>query len=96
MSVQVPIHDPLEDVSGEKVVYLQQKLWEFGLLPGFLLQSAHKATYVVLHGTTYSKSAVLVVGASGNPPLPIFGELDKIWIVGSYIYFETFSVTRNP
>jgi hypothetical protein len=80
----------LEEVSGEKLVYLQQKFKEFGLLPGFLLQSAHKATSVILHGTTYTKSAVLAVGASGNPPLPIFGEIHKIWIVGSYIYFETF------
>ena len=80
----------LQEVSGEKLVDLQQTFKEFGLLPGFKLQRAHKATSVLLHGTTYTKLAVLAVGVSGDPPLLMFGELHKIWIVGSYIYFETF------
>ena len=79
----------LREVDAEKLAYLQQKCQEFGLLPRFVLTSARKANSVVLYGTTYTKSAVLAVGVSGDPPLPIFGVVQRIWVVGSYIYFET-------
>ena len=79
----------LREVSAEKLTYLQQRFKEFGILPGIQLQKAHTATSVVLHGTTYKKPCILAVGVSGDPHLPLFGELQKIWVVGTYIYFET-------
>lgn len=66
------------------------KCKEFRLPPGDQWEKVYKATWLVLESTRYCKSATLAVGVNGDSPLPVFGQLEKIWVVNEFVYFKVF------
>ncbi len=78
----------LRDVKADELPVLQQRFTESGLLPGVQLAKVFSATWVVLNGTKFSKHAVIAVGVTNDPPLPVFGQLRQIWVVSKFVYFE--------
>ena len=74
--------------SGDHVKSLQEKFKEFGLLPGIKLEKVYTTSWIILHGTKYTKTAMLVVDVANEPLLPIFGQLKKIWLIDEFVSFE--------
>ena len=63
----------LQSVSEQKRSYLRNKFDESALLPGTEdLAGIHKTSWIILFGTKYCKECLIVIGCSGNPPIPIF------------------------
>lgn len=67
---------------------LRQKFQSCGLLPGIHIETAHRASWIILNGTKYSKGALIAIGVIGNPPLPEFRQLSQIWLIEGFFYFE--------
>ena len=74
--------------SGDHVKSLHEKFKEFGLLPGIKLEKVYTTSWIILHGTKYTKAAMLVLDVANDPLLPIFGQLKKIWLIDEFAYFE--------
>ena len=50
------------------------------------------ATLVVLNGTKFSKHAVIAVGVTNDPPLPVFGQFRQIWVVSKFVCFVLYEI----
>jgi hypothetical protein len=74
--------------STDQVKSLQEKFKEFGLLPDINLKQVYTTSWIILNGTKYTKTAILVMDVAGEPSLPIFGELKKIWVIDEFVYFQ--------
>ena len=63
----------------------------FGLLPGIKLGNdmpVYKVSWIILHGTKYTKTSVSAVDAERDPIMPVFGIILAIWLIKDYVYFE--------
>ena len=78
----------LRSVTAEKVDQLRGDLNCFGLLPGIILKTVYKISWIILYGTKYCKSGVIAVSVVGDPPYPEFGSIKEIWLISDYVYFE--------
>lgn len=67
---------------------LRAKLDQFGLLPGILLGSVYRASWVICHGTKFCKNGIFISRVDEESLLPIFGSVQQIWVVSDFIYFE--------
>lgn len=69
----------------------QTKLADAGILPGIDKDIIYSVNWVILYGTKYCKSAIVIVKVSDNL-LPVFGEISQFWCIRDYIYIEYFEL----
>ena len=77
----------LKESSKQTIERLRQMFDQFSLLPGINLDCACNVSWVTLHGTKYCKKANILVRISADS-LPEFGEINNIWIICDFVYFE--------
>lgn len=73
--------------SAEKL-FLREKMDDLGLLPGVKLKDLYKSTWVVCHGTKFCRDGVILCNINEDLLLPIFGSIQKIWVLSDFIYFQ--------
>ena len=78
----------LTALTNDKQMSLRLEMDKFGLLPGVHLSMAFSASWITLHGTKYSKGAVVAVMVTHDRHLPIFGVLENIFIISDFEYFD--------
>ena len=67
---------------------LRSQLDSFGLLPGVELTNVYRTSWVMCHGTKFSKDGVIAYNVNELLMLPIFASIKEIWVISDFIYFE--------
>ena len=78
----------LKKINEEACRSLRKKFDSDGLLPAVPFSNVYKVSWVQVFGTKYAKSALIAIGVSGTPNLPIFGVIVSIWLIKEFVYFD--------
>ena len=83
-------HGVAGNIREEMVEQLGHLFEKFCLLPGIKLtvHNIQRLSWIIIYGTKFRKGGIIALDAIPETKMPVFGNIEKVWIVCGFVYFE--------